>query len=179
MRQGLQAEGHLRPAHTDASRRPAFLLPDAELPAALRHRAGGEEAHRQPHEPARGQGAAGRRQQDPAAAAARRRRGEARAVLPAVLRAALPAVRRGRGVQARRGPGAGGLPAGAVTRAAAALAPGALARAPRPVRRRAPLQLSAGGPTYTTRADRWRGGAAARASLPVHSVVDVSLTGSL
>lgn len=142
VRQGLPAEGHPRPAHAHAPGRPALLLPHAQLPAPLRHRARGEEAHRQPHEPARGQDAA--RLQDAAAAAARRR-GEARAVLPAVLRAALPAVRGAGGVQAGGGRRRG-VPAGAVTRAAAVAAAPARARAraraaPRPLRLRPPLQL--------------------------------------
>lgn len=57
VRQGLPPEGDPGPAHQDPPGRPAVLLPDAELPTALRHRARGQETHRQPHEPARGQDA--------------------------------------------------------------------------------------------------------------------------
>lgn len=57
VRQGLQAEGHPGPAHTHPPGRPTVLLSDAELQAKIRDRARGEEAHRQSHEPSRGEGA--------------------------------------------------------------------------------------------------------------------------
>lgn len=149
MRQRLQAESHSGSAHEDAPRRPAVLLPNAELQATVCDRARGEEAHRQPHEPARGESAAGGRLEDSPAAAASVRCGETRAVLPAVLRAAFPTVpgdeQRAR-VQAGRGPRAGAMLAGAVTRAATAVAPRAPCApardAPRPLCRGTSLQLS-------------------------------------
>lgn len=99
VRQGLPPEGHPRPAHPDAPGRPALLLPDAQLPAALRHRARGQEAHRQPHEPARGEGPAQQRRRQARCKRHRQRhaaarphplgRRQARDLLPAVLRAHL------------------------------------------------------------------------------------------
>lgn len=108
VRQGLPTEGDPRPAHADASRRSAVLLPDAELPATIRDRAGGEEAHRQSHEPARGEGTTRGRFEDATATPARVRSREARAVLPAVLRSSVPTVpgvERRRRVQAVTGSG--------------------------------------------------------------------------
>lgn len=122
MRKGFQAKSNSRSTHANSSRRSAVLLPNAELSAAVCHRTGGEEAHRQPHEPARNKGASGRHIEDAPPAAASRRRGQTRAVLPAVLRATVPAIPDERRVQAG---GGRRVSAGAVTGGRPALAHGA------------------------------------------------------
>ncbi|CAG9824238.1 unnamed protein product [Phaedon cochleariae] len=95
MRERLPAKGDPRPAHQDPSGRQAVLLPHAQLQKKIRHRARGQEAHRQPHEPTRSKNPKRldrfRWEVTEQRHAAKRidphYYGEARVVLPAVLRA--------------------------------------------------------------------------------------------